>query len=100
MNWINATIDWLTLEEGGRKLPPTGEEPPIYWAVVKLIGDELEPQPNSWSLNVRMIKSENNGFRWKAKVQFRVKEAPHHLLTEGVQFLLLEGSKVVAKGRL
>ena len=98
MEWKPAVIDWLTLEEGGRKVPPTGEEPPIYWAVVELIGDEVEPQPNSWSLSARMIESENDGYRWKAAVQFRVDEAPHHLLTDGVQFELYEGPKKVATG--
>ncbi len=100
MDWKPAIVDWLSHDDGGRKEPPTGEEPPIYWAVTRLIGDQIEPQPNSWSLNVRMVESESDGYRWKAQVQFRVPEAPHHLLTDGVHFELLEGPKVVAAGVL
>jgi hypothetical protein len=100
MNWKSAVVDWLTLEDGGRKVPPTGEEPPVYWAVVKLVGEQIEPQPNSWSLSVRMMESENNGYRWKGLVQFRVPEAPQHLLVDGVNFELFEGPKKVAVGRI
>jgi hypothetical protein len=98
MEWKHAVIDWLTLEEGGRKVPPTGEEPPIYWAVIKLIGDKIEPQPNSWSLSVRMLESENSGYRWKAGIQLRVDAAPRHLLVDGVRFELYEGAKKVGTG--
>jgi len=51
-------------------------------------------------MKVRMIGSDNDGYRWKAQVQFRVPEAPQYLLTDGVQFELLEGPKVVATGTL
>jgi hypothetical protein len=100
MNWKPATIEWFTHEQGGRRVPPTGVEPPIYWAVVKLVGDNIELQPNSWSLSVRKLESENNGYRWKAQVQYRVEEAPHHLLANGVQFELFEGPKKVAIGHI
>ncbi len=32
-----ALVEWLSHEDGGRQQPPTGEEPPVYWAVVKFI---------------------------------------------------------------
>lgn len=100
MEWMSAIVRWLTLEEGGRRAPPTGEEPPIYWSVVKLVGNNVESQPNSWSLYVRMKESLENGYLWKAEVKFRVAEAPHHLLTDGVHFELYEGPKKVAIGSL
>lgn len=100
MNWKPAVVRWLTLEEGGRRAPPTGQEPPLYWAVVKLVGDNIESQPNSWSLYVRMKEALEDGYFWKAEVSFRVDEAPHHLLTEGIQFELYEGAKKVATGSL
>ena len=85
------------VDEGGRKVPPTGDEPPVYWAVVKLIGN---PQPNSWSLNVRKLVAENGGYHWNAEICFRVDEAPHHLLTKGTYFELFEGPKKVATGEV
>ncbi len=96
MDWKQASIEWLTQEEGGRKQPPTGEEPPVYWAVVKLL--DVEPQSNSWSMYVRKEASSDDGHKWDAVVKFRVDEAPHHLLSDNVRFELYEGPKRVANG--
>jgi hypothetical protein len=96
MNWMSAQIEWVRHEEGGRRQPPSGEEPPVYWAVIKLL--DAEPQPNSWSMYVRKLSSREEGFLWDAAVQFRVPEAPQHLLTEGMRFELYEGAKCVAHG--
>jgi hypothetical protein len=96
VNWMSAQIEWIRHEEGGRKQPPSGEEPPVYWAVVKLL--DAEPQANSWSIYARKLSSTAEGFLWDAAVQFRVPEAPHDLLTEGRRFELYEGAKCVAHG--
>ena len=98
MDWKPARIEWVTHDQGGRKQPPSGYEPPVYWAVVKLL--VVEPQANSWSIYIRKRSSSNDGFAWNAAVKFRVDESPHHLLNEGVHFELYEGGKRVANGEI
>ncbi len=98
MDWMPASIDWLSYEQGGRRQPPSGEEPPVYWAVVKLL--DSEPQSNSWSMYVRKLASSEDGYSWNAAVKFRVEEAPHHLLKDKLRFELYEGAKRVATGMI
>lgn len=100
MDWKPAIVDWLSYEDGGRKVPPTGDEPPIYWSVVKFVNADAEPQANSWSLFVRKVTSDRDGYRWNALVRFRVNEAPYGMLVPEARFELYEGAKLVASGNV
>lgn len=97
-----AIIDWIPYEEGGRWKPPTGEEPPAYWTVVKFVDDAVDagPPTNGWTLVVRLAELRDGPFHWLANVHFRFEDAPQHFLTEGTQFELYEGKKRVATGRI
>ena len=97
MSWFTARITWLSKPEGGRAFPPTGEEPPIYWAVVKF-PNVTEGSSVSWSLWVRKIMSSEDGFTWDALVSFRVPDAPAERLCANQQFELFEGPHRVAIG--
>jgi len=95
-----AFVNWIPYEKGGRRNPPTGEEPPVYWAAVKFSRDlDDEPPANGWALNVRLIEL-IDPFRWVSNVQFRVDDAPHELLCDGARFELYEGRKKVATGQV
>ena len=97
-----AIVDWIPHEDGGRKKPPTGEEPPAYWAVVKFVEQDADEEPptNSWTLAVRLVELLGSPFRWLADVHFRVEDAPQQLLADGARFELYEGKKRVAVGRI
>lgn len=97
-----ASVQWLSHEDGGRQQPPTGEEPPVYWAVVKFIDHDSSdgPPTNGWSLNVKKIELMGDVYNWRAEIEFRVEEAPHDLLALGSHFELYEGKKKVAIGEI
>ncbi len=96
-----ATIEWVPKEAGGRSKLPLGTGEPPYATVVRFphLGEPWPP-PVAWSLVVRKIDVLADPFKWMAEVHFLMNEAPHHLLTEGADFELFEGSKCVAHGRV
>lgn len=97
MKWVPAEIVWLSFDDGGRRVPPSGEEPPIYWAVIRF-ADCDKVSNVSWSVNVRKIEAFERGYKWNAMIAFRVPEAPEAKLFPGARFELLEGPRCVAKG--
>lgn len=96
-----AYIEWIRKEFGGRSKPPAGVGEPPYTTVVRFLNTgESWPPPEAWNLIVRKTDVRDDPYKWIADVQFLVDEAPHHLLTEGTEFELYEGSKCVAHGRI
>ena len=101
MNTHRATIEWIAKEKGGRITPPleVGERP--YTTVVRILNSGEPSTPDvSWSLCVRKLEVLVDPFKWIAEVCFLVDSAPHHLLSVGTDFELLEGKKCVARGRI
>ncbi len=101
----NAIVLWAPPDEGGRRSPPSGEEPPIYSAVAKfmpcLCKEPSEPPADiAWSLAVQKVTSLFRGDQWLARVFFRVDDAPTQLLFNNHCFELYEGRKRVAVGVL
>lgn len=86
---MKTKIIWLTEKEGGRKTKPNFNK---YAAVIKLCE---KAQVDSWSilLTEQTLICENTTI---AYMQFLSREAP--LLKEGVEFNILEGNSVIAKG--
>jgi hypothetical protein len=96
-----AIIEWIPKKAGGRSKPPLGVGEPPYATVARFPkSGEAWPPPVAWSLVVRRVDILEEPFKWVAEVHFLVDEAPHHLLAEGVEFELFEGSKCVARGRI
>lgn len=95
-----ATIEWKTFENGGRRLPPSGEGNPPYATVVRFKDYDGPWSPETaWSLIVRKLTALND-YKWEADVRFMVDHAPHSELLPGREFELFEGHKCVAQGRL
>lgn len=90
-----ARITWLTPEEGGRHLPPSGLH---YVAPVRLEDQTAEPAGADWSLVVDRIAQPSESIDWIAEVRYLVDEAPRKLLRPGARFTLYEGKKCVARG--
>ena len=96
---MQAVVDWIPLEQGGRRGPPSGLGPQPYSTVMRFL-DEPWPAPVAWSLVVKMVEARDGDDRWLADVRFLFDEAPRDSLREGREFELYEGLKCVARGRL
>jgi hypothetical protein len=95
-----AKITWLSLEEGGRKKPPTG---PQYATVVHFEDDKTDWPKTTRSLVLEFDRPPNESKEIVATVwllAYDHPKAPNHLLQRKSQFELLEGSQVVALGEI
>jgi len=90
-----ARITWLTPEEGGRRLPPSG---PRYTAPTRFESQPPGPEGANWSLVVDRMPQSPGSMEWIAEVHYVAEEAPHELLLPGACFELYEGKKCVARG--
>ncbi len=98
---MRAEIEWIPKDRGGRSQPPDGVGAIPYMPEVRLPDAEgAWPASEAWSLIVERIEAFGEPSRWTAEVRFRVEEAPHELLLEGQEFVLYEGRKCVARGRI
>lgn len=94
-----AIIEFLTLEEGGRQRPPSGDGTHPYSPLVCFL-DPDEPLSAAWSLLVRKIEATSTEYCWTAEVNFLAEEAPQGSMRPNRRFELYEGAKCVARGRL
>lgn len=92
-----ARVTWLTPEEGGRSVPPTG---PRYSAPVRFEGQAAGAEGANWSLVIDLQSHPPGSADWIAEVRFLVEDAPQELLRLGASFELYEGKKRVARGIL
>lgn len=98
---MQALIEWIPKENGGRTKPPLGLGSPPYATEIRFVdGEETWSPQEAWSLVVMKHEAESNEYRWIADVHFLVKEAPHDSLRDGRTFELYEGNKCVARGQL
>ena len=96
---MQAVLDWIPREQGGRREPPSGLGPQPYSTVMRFT-DEPWPAPLAWSMVVKMVKAIDGGNRWLADVNFLFDEAPRESLHAGRKFELYEGKQCVARGRI
>jgi hypothetical protein len=92
-----VTLNWLKPEDGGRKRPVQGQ----YYSTVAAFPtiDHPELHRSGWSVVVRFSDaSVANPVR--GVMHFLVTDAPHEILTEGLEFELREGAQLVATGKV
>jgi hypothetical protein len=92
-----ATIRWLTVEEGGRKVLPPG---PQYIAPAKFLAHAENWGEEVWSLVVNKDEESGSPSNWIARVHFWSENGPHEWLQLGAEFELYEGKQHVAFGRI
>jgi len=97
MTQRTARITWLTAEQGGRGVPPSG---PRYVAPVRFDGGVDASECGNWSLVVELVTHPAPSADWIADVRFLADEAPQTWLTDGASFALYEGKKRVAVGTI
>lgn len=86
-------LHWLPREQGGRQVLPSGSR---YVTVARFYNARIE---TDWSLVVD-FEPTASGSCDRANVKLLSPEAPAELLNHGNHFDLLEGSRVVAKGKV
>ena len=94
MKQAQATLRWLSPDEGGRSEPPTG---PSYSTVARFKEQRVDWTTEAWSLVVEFEVPPNDR-QMVASVRFLVEDAPEELLHAGSEFELLEGTRLVAEG--
>lgn len=93
--WVSAKIEWLSVENGGRKTPMAVNI--RYCPIIRFLGSE---QCNgSWSADIFVQSNENHNTS-NAKLSFLSEDAPFELLQEGAAFELFEGIREVATGTI
>jgi hypothetical protein len=95
---VNATLQWLKREDGGRVLPPTG---PCFLTVGRFPEYEsLEKwEREAWSLRIEFITQPDETLTHNVKVSYLMDEAPDYLHPNSL-FELYEGRKLVARGKV
>ena len=92
-----ATIEWLTLEAGGRQSPPSGDGG--RYSAPARFGEWVGNQPASADFSlVAILEEKLDPYHWKARVMFLFDDAPHDRLRPGAKFEFYEGRRCVARG--
>lgn len=95
---VKAHIFWVPADAGGRKAPPTG---PRYSTVARFQSDKANQNEQAWSIIAEFLPQQNQHISCTlANIRFLAPNAPTYLLSLGNQFELLEGPRVVAKGKI
>jgi hypothetical protein len=94
---VRADLQWLTPEEGGRRVPPSG---PTYSTVAQFELQGEEWMKDSWSLVVTFLTQPDAEQRHQVHVRFLMPAGPRHWLSPGSRFWLREGARVVAHGQV
>ena len=97
--WMSAEIKWLTLKEGGRRVPVPVvlcEKPDNRYCPVIVFPNAIT-NGESWSADI-YIKLQISDYESIAKISYLSEEAPFELFQEGACFELYEGNKLVATG--
>jgi hypothetical protein len=84
----NAKITWIEPKCGGRIPPLQGAR---YTPIIKIYG-----MIDFWSADFICTKVQTNCMY--VKMSFLSPKGPYHLLKPGVEFILLEGNRIVANG--
>ena len=89
---FEARICWLKKEHGGRAEMPTGDK---YAPIIRITKPEVVSD-GFWSVFVvnKVLLDENETI---SNIKYLSDSAPNNLFS-GVEFLLYEGAKLVAKG--
>lgn len=94
VGWHIVRICWISAADGGRKAPPSG---PIYATVARFI---VADQSQDWSVVLKLEQMADESNDNKGYLRFLANDAPAYLLDDGAEFVLVEGHKVVARGRV
>lgn len=95
---VKADIFWVPADAGGRKAPPTG---PRYSTVARFKSDKANQNEEAWSIIAEFLPQQNQQTSCTlANIRFLAPNAPADLLSFGNQFELLEGPRVVARGKI
>ena len=94
---MNAIVDWLSREEGGRVVIPPGDRSPRYMPTIRLM-DEPWPPEILWTAYVIKLGAIGGDRRWLAEVGYVFDDAPHEGLLADRSFELYEGPRCVARG--
>jgi hypothetical protein len=94
-NIVEAKIQWITAEEGGRQSPPLG---PKYTTVARFEDERDAWLKEAWSLVVEFIELPDATLSHRVRVRFLAEQGPANLLVIGSAFELMEGNKSVARG--
>ena len=92
---VNAVLQWVKREDGGRSLTPTG---PCFFAVAWFPEYEKREE-EAWSLRIEFMTPPDASLTQNVKVSFLFDEAPD-LLEQNCLFELYEGRKLVARGKV
>ena len=91
---IEADLQWLRPDEGGRQSPPPG---PKYSTVARFENQKESWLKEAWSLVIEFIEPPNAALSHRVHVSL-LADGPEELLQPGSTFELMEGSQSVAKG--
>ena len=94
---VEATLQWIRPEDGGRQMLPLG---PKYSTVARFESQKEPWLKEAWSLVIEFAEQPDASLSHQVKVGFLVDDAPNQFLAEGNAFELMEGSRVVAKGKV
>lgn len=93
--WFQASIRWLSRQEGGRDSPPSG---PSYSTVARFSNqDDASWRQQAWSLVVEFVDPPSSAIEGSARVRF-LTDGPKSYLARGARFELMEGARRVAVG--
>jgi hypothetical protein len=94
---VKAKVCWLREEEGGREVPPLGQQ---YITAVRF-EDAIDMWPHeAWSLVIEFNGPIDESLCVLANVRFLVPSAPAKLLHQDSVFYLFEGHRLVARGKV
>ena len=95
---VNAVLQWVKKEDGGRELPPTG---PCFFIVGRV--PEYESfekwKKEAWTFKIEFITQPDETLTHNVKISYLMDEAPCYLHLNCL-FELYEGYKLVAKGKV
>ena len=97
--WMNAKIQWLTEEEGGRRAPVpvvSNEKNNSKYCPI-IVFPNVIYKNESWSADIN-IRSQVDKYESIAEISYLSEDAPFELLQEGANFELYEGNRLVATG--
>lgn len=96
--WLASDLD--RYREEAILVLEKGSAGPRYVTVVRFDEEKDNLLDEAWSLVLDFCEPPDESLRMTADVRFLVQEAPLHLFHSGSTFELLEGAKVVAKGKV
>ena len=93
MDIYTAQIEWLSVDQGGRKNIPLGNK---YCPIIITEGDVFDSKKECWSIIISDTQVIDT-FKTISKIQYLSEKAPQNL-SPGKKFMLYEGFKLIATG--